>query len=339
MSAPRLAFLRATMPEPRRGGSAVELTLEPGLHVVVGGPTDGLFALAPLASGVVRPRSGRVLVDGKVPWGDAALRRRIGATASIATLPAIGSVRELVAACARIRRDDPDPLARIGAATLADRPIASLAPDEARAVDLALALALSRPLALVVTEPFADVAGVDRAAVARALARAADAGACVVVATASVADAVDLGGAVHLLEAGRVVREVAAADAQGLVPGRGLELRVVTDRPRELSAALAHDPLVLGVTWDAERAPSIIGVRGAALDDAAIALARAATSAGARVDAIAPVSPGLDEVRAASAGLALAAHHAAYRDANRPVTTPPDTSSDTPPASAREGLA
>lgn len=336
----RLTFARAVAPGPRRGGVALELALRPGLHALVGGPADGLFSIAPLAGGLVRPRSGRVLVDGHAPFSDAALRRRIGATSAAAALPAIGSVRALVAACARLRGERADPLARIGVATLAERRIASLSNGEARAVDLALALATPRPLAIVVTEPFAGVAGADHAAIVRALAEAADDGACVVVATASVADAIDVGGALHLLEAGRIVRSLAAADAQGLVPGRGLELRVATDSPRELAAALARDPAVVAVSWDAERAASVLTVRGDDPDAAAIAIARKAVEVRARIDAITPVAPGLEEVRAASAGLALAAHHAAYRAWNRAWTPPaPAAPAEPPPTPAREGAA
>lgn len=298
---PRLAFLRAVPPEPRRGGVAVDLALEPGLHAVVGGAADGLLALAPLAGGLVRPRAGSVLIDGRAPFGDADLRRRIGATSSVATLPAIGSVRALIDACARVRGDQADLLARIGVSTLEGRSLGSLSPHEARAVELALALAVPRPLAVVVTEPFADAGDIGRAAVLHALARAAEAGACVVVATASLGDAIDVGGEVHLLEAGRVARSVAAAEAPALIPGRGLELRVVTDRPRELCAALTQDPQVRAVTWNAERASSVVVVPGGDLDAAAIGLARAAAASGARIDAIAPGSPGLDEVRAAAA--------------------------------------
>jgi hypothetical protein len=56
----------------------------------------------------------------------------------------------------------------------------------------------------------------------------------------------------------------------------------------------------------------VVTVRGANIDRTALAVARAAAMTGGKVRSIAPVAPGLDEVRAASAGLALAAYHAAY---------------------------
>lgn len=331
----RLGFDRALSPE--KGAIPLDFSLGRGLHAIVGSPADGLYEVAPLAGGVVRARSGRVIVDGRDPHADPALRARIGATTSTAKLPDCGRVEQLLDTCARARGGDPRAmLDALGLGFLVGRRLATLSAEEARIIELSIALATPEPLALVLTEPFANPEGTSRSAVLDAIARAERAGACVLVATASVADAADLGGHVHLLESGRIARTLDAIDAVAL-PGRGVELRVATSDPRALSATLLRDAAVVSAAWDADRGASIVSVRGADLDALALAIARSALATSARIVSITPMAPSLDEVRAASSGLALAAYHAAYRYGSvAPRMAPPD---DPPPValSSSEG--
>jgi oleandomycin transport system ATP-binding protein len=206
----------------------------------------------------------------------------------------------------------------------ADRKLASLARWETRALDLVLALGTIEPLALVLTEPGADIAPFDRQVLRAKLWNAAEHGASVIVVTASMSDAIELAGTIHLFERGRIARWVPVDETGALLPGRGLELRLEVDLPRLLVAALADEPSVIGIDWDEQRHRSLLSIRGADLDRLALAVARAAAASGANVRSIAPVAPQLDEVRAAASGLALAAYHAAYQhSAPRPVPTQP----------------
>lgn len=309
----RLVFSLALPPEPRRSAIPLGFSLDVGLHAIVGLPEDGIRAIAPLGGGLVRPRSGQVFVDRRDPHGDPALRARIGVLAWEPMLPEALKVEQLFQACEPSRQSEAgEVLERLGLGALSERRLATLSTDEARAVELALALTTPEPLALFLTEPFANTAGASRAAVLEMLSDISLAPACVVVATASVADAVDLGGYVHLFEAGRITRSLAALDAATL-PGRHVELRVTTSDPRRLAAALAGNEAISSVVWDEERGASVVAVRGADLDRVALAVARAAASISASIQSIKPVAPSLDELRAASSGLALAAYHAAYR--------------------------
>lgn len=313
MSSPRLILQQALPPEPRRGGVPLHFSLPSGLHTVLGSPADGTIAIAPLAAGMIRPRSGKAAIDGQNPYVEPKLRARMGATAWEPVLPDSGGVEQLLRACERIRKSAAiEMLERLGLGRLRNRRIGSLSFDEKRALDLAMALATPEPLALVLTEPFANVAGANRAVALDAISKAAWAGACVVLATASVADAVEVGGQIHLLEAGRITRTLDALDAVAL-PGRDVELSVITADPRELAGALTGDEAVSSVVWDAKRSESLVSVRGPDLDRVAFAIASAARLVSAHIDSISPVAPSLDEIRAASSGLALAAYHAAYR--------------------------
>lgn len=308
MTRSRLVFDRAVPEKPRRGAVTLSFSMGLGVHAIVGRAEDGLESIVPLCAGLARPRSGRVLIDGRDPFGDPALRERVGAMGSAACLPLFGNVRQLFL---RTQRRI-EILGALGIAAYANRRLAALSPAEARAVELALALASPEPLVLALSEPFANVGDASRAATLDALHGAAASGACVIVTTTSMADATDLRGRVHLLEQGRIARSLDATEAV-ILPGRGVEFRVETDDPRALAAMLASDEAVLSITWNAERGESTVAVRGIDQARTALSIARAARAAGARIHSITPAAPSLDEVRAASAGLALAAYHAAYR--------------------------
>jgi len=320
----RLIVQRALSAGSPAGGVPVTLALPPGLHAILGTPTDGTTSIAELVGGMARPRAGQVLVAGREPYREPSLRARIGVTLAPPSLPDVGTVERLLRICMETRGGDARAmLERLGLAPLATRRITSLTPDEARAVELAIALATPNPLVLALTEPFANTAGADRGAVTEAMQHAAAAGAAVLAMTASVADAADLGGQVHLFERGVVTRTLSSL-AVAELPGSEAALRVTTNDPRALAAALTDLETVRSVTWDEARGLSFVTVRGPDLDRVGFAVARAAQRAGARIYAIQSITPGLEEVRAAASGLALAAYHAAYRHGSgTPMTAPP----------------
>jgi ABC-type multidrug transport system ATPase subunit len=313
-----LVTLHQALPRRARRSNLAPLDfwLGAGLHALVGTPADGTLAIAKLLGGVEPSASGQVIVAGRDPGRDPPLRARIGVTLDTPRLPAAHLVRDLLEEVDLLRGGRGAAamgLERLGLSQWSARKMTGLSRRELRALDLVIATTTSEPIALVLTEPGADIAPVNRQALRETLARAAEAGACVLVITASMSDAVELADTVHVLERGRIVRWVPVGETGALVPGRGIELRVEVDLPRLLVASLADDPAVIGIDWDQHGHRSVLSVRGDDLDQIALAVARAATSAGASVRSIAPVAPGLDEVRAAASGLALAAYHAAYR--------------------------
>lgn len=308
----------------------LDLSLSNGLHAVVGTPADGTLVIARLFGGVETSASGQVFVAGRDPGRDPAVRARIGVTLDTPSLPSAHLVRHLLAEVDRLRggQGAAAALERFGLSQWSGRTMSGLSRRELRALDLVIATSTNDPFALVLTEPGADIAPLDRQVLRETLARSAAAGACVLVITASMSDAVELADTVHVLERGQITRWVPVSETGALVPGRGIELRVEVDLPRLLVAALADDPAIIGIDWDQHGHRSVLSIRGDDLDQLALAVARAATAAGASVRSIAPVAPGLDEVRAAASGLALAAYHAAYRvyleqDALSRVGAPP----------------
>jgi ABC-2 type transport system ATP-binding protein len=334
---------------PRRARSfnlpPLDFWLGPGLHALVGAPSDGTGAIAKLVGGIEPPARGEVVVGGRAPSRHPDLRARIGVSLETPYLPVARRVADLLRRVDGLRGGTAamDALSEFGVAHWADRKMADLPQRDRRALELLIAVSTPDPLALSLTEPGADASSLDRQALRAALARAADGGACVIVATASMGDAVELCRTIHVLDRGNIARWVPVDEAGALAPGRSVALRVEVDLPRLLVATLADDPAIVGIDWDQQDRRASLTVRGDDLDALALAVARAASTSGASVRSIAPVAPGLDEVRAAASGLALAAYHAAYRSYGTPATvlattSPPYPSPDpSTPAQNPEG--
>jgi ABC-2 type transport system ATP-binding protein len=316
----------------------LDFWLGPGLHALVGAPSDGTVAIARLVGGIESPARGEVVVAGRAPSHHPDLRARIGVSLETPCLPQARRVGDLLRRVDALRGGSAaaEALSQFGLSHWADRKLENLPRRDLRALELLIAVSTPDPIALALTEPGADTSSLDRHVLRSALSRAADDGACVIVATASMGDAVELCRTIHVLERGNIARWVPADEAGALSPGRSVALRIEVDLPRLLVATLADDPAVVGIDWDQQDHRSSLMVRGNDLDRLALAVARAASTSGASVRSIAPVAPGLDEVRAAASGLALAAYHAAYRTYGAPSTAaslppPPLDPALTPP--------
>jgi ABC-2 type transport system ATP-binding protein len=331
---------------PRRARSLnlppLDFWLGPGLHALVGAPSDGTMAIARLVGGIEPPAHGEVVVAGRAPSHHPDLRARIGVSLETPCLPSARRVGDLLHRVDTLRGGGTaiHALSQFGLAHWTGRKLEELSHRDLRALELLIAVSTPDPIALALTEPGADTSSLDRHELRAALSRAADEGACVIVATASMGDAVELCRTIHILERGNIVRWVPVDDAGALAPGRSVALRVEIDLPRLLVATLADDPAVVGIDWDQQDHRSTLMVRGDDLDRLALAVARAASTSGASVRSIAPIAPGLDEVRAAASGLALAAYHAAYRSYAAPsgeasLHGPPETT--VPPAPGQGG--
>jgi hypothetical protein len=137
----------------------------------------------------------------------------------------------------------------------------------------------------------------------------------VIVATRSVADARRCGGRLLVLERGVLARGPSDAWPSAMTPGLRVELSVECDAPRRLLAELAGSPEVEQASFDG-RAGGRIELRGGDLERLALAVTRAALTAGVELRLLRAASPDLDTVHGASAGLAHAAYRAAQNGRN-----------------------
>jgi ABC-2 type transport system ATP-binding protein len=301
--------------------ASLSVSLGAGVHALLGRREDAVALVLDVIAGRLPVRSGSARLLG-VPVDAAAARRGRAHVPIDAALPDSLRVDEALAMAAEIRREPPsDPASRLdvlGLSSLARRAVRTLTPGEVRGVALAEALT-STARVLLIDEPFLALDPRAVAAVARAVRARADAGACVVFATASVRDAIDLADDVLTFERGALVRRGASTEPLAAHVRGGVRLRVVADGARALLAMLAADPAVRAV--DAE--PGAVIVSGYDQVALASAVARAALAAsassdgpGVAIDAMRPELAPLDELRAAMAGDTAGAYRAAYERAH-----------------------
>ena len=287
----------------------LDLVLGAGLHLVLGRPHDGTAALIEVLAGDRTPRSGRVRIDGRDPARSASLRRRIGVLGSRVEL--VGTtVADAVRAASIVRRSAADALERLELTYLAPRTLASLSQAEARAVELALALAVPRPLLLALFEPSLACA-ISRESFCERLRAIATEGAVIVIATSSPAESFGLPLTAWLLDGGRL-----AGGASGPLHGQGELVVWLTDADgsaaRKLAAALGTRPELTLVAWQqrAHESTSVVTVGAPELELAALAIAEVASALATPIVAIRPRANDLDGLLATARATATAHIHA-----------------------------
>lgn len=293
---------RGVAPAALRG---VSLAWRAGVLAVLGAPADGATLLLDVLAGVVSPRTGAALVDGRPP---AAARARIAYVPRDVVLPEALRVDEICALAATIRGEPvvaaAQRLAPLGVEGLAGRRASTLSRAESRAVALALALA-SRADVLLFDDPLAGVEPSVPSRLVAALRARAAAGASVVVTTPSVRDATLLGDELAVITAGAL----APVPARFAHLGRGgATLRVTlaaSSGAAAVVAALSNDAAVDSVTVAAYSAreeaarPRVVVASGRDLVALAAAVGRAVVQSEAQVEAIEPAVVPLEAVRAA----------------------------------------
>lgn len=301
-------------------GASLQLA-EAGLHVLLGAPTEGSTDVVPLVAGIRRPRSGSVRVFSADPYRSPEAR---SATASVLPEESLGAQGSVERVLARGLRASSSPssaksarelLERFELSDWAERPLRELSPREHRTLAATLALTYASARLHVWHEPLADLPRLDTSLVRESLQRASQQ-ALVVVTTASVADALELGGQVHLLERGRIVRQVpAAGGAMWLAPGNRQTLVVHSPQARQLAALALRDPRVAGSRVDVET-PAVVRLNGDSLPELAAALTElVAREPSLHIDQLGPEAVSLEETAASSSALARAAYDAAYAEA------------------------
>lgn len=254
----------------------VNLLLEPGVYGFVGAPEDGTAALCELCAGARAPKVGMLTVRGREPSRDPALRRSIGALLPQPALPPFGRVDDLAR-----RLGAEVPWRDLGLSTIAERKLSRLSFGEARAVELALALHLPRPVLVVLFEPDVGTESIDRGAVRRRIASLSEAGVPVVIASADVTSLRTLTEQVFVLEKGHVVGEGTAL-GWPVVGGPHIVVWLDgADDHRRLTDALEGAE---AMAWDASSGR--LAVAGDDLRGAARAVARAVTVSGVEVRAL-----------------------------------------------------
>ena len=283
-----------------------------GTHVVVGSERDGSGTLLALAAGLLPPAAGRVLLDGVAPWSHARTRGRIASLCATESLLPARDVARSLGLALRARGDARSALSvldRAGIAHFAAQRVSALAPREARAIALSLALSHPQPALLALHEPLSTAGILEQDFVLKTLSERSAAGAIVLCTANRLEDAARLGGNASALERGLWL-----GSGQARPPLGTFTLRVHTPEPRRLAARLSEAPDVSGVEWTGTRE---LLVHGSELEHLARSVVANARAEAIRITALKPDAPALEALAAARAGLAQAYYERARGDGPR----------------------
>ncbi len=294
--------LRPIFTERLRGA---QLSLEAGLHVVLGRPEDGLSELAELLAGVDPRGQGQVLLDAQHPHRDPRARRAIGVLRDQEPPLPRGALARIVAQ--RLPTGGVE-VARelLSTAGLLERTSQSLSSDERRSLMFLMATSVSRR-ALVVYEPLSRLPKIaPSTALGRLQAQAAE-GAVVIALTANPAHASALGGSTWLLDRGHLTRAPSAPT--GALP---VEFVVHVSCARRLLAELTESSLGLQLSPHERH---VLTVSGADPKATSLLILSAVQRAGVELYGLKPRTPTVDQLRAIAAARATMAYHAETRAA------------------------
>jgi ABC-type multidrug transport system ATPase subunit len=290
----------------------LSLSLDLGVHVVLGHEHDGTARLIELAAGVATPASGRVSYEGSAPDAAPELRRQIASLLHDESALGRGTIGEFLDVLGALRGSAPgEALPRIGYEPARERGLETLDAGERRALALAAALSHPAPRIVALHEPLEAARGLPIERVLERLQELATS-AVVLITTRSSADARRLGGTLYILERGTLVRSPAHAWPAELTPGSRPRFAIDCDDPRALLAELAREPSLDALQYDAEHAPRRVLVQGQDVQALALTLMNACQRAGVTIESLRLVTEDLELVHGASAGLVRAAYEAAY---------------------------
>ena len=289
--------------------SDVSFTVGPGVTALLGPNGAGKSTVLRLVSGLIRTSQGRLRVFGHDPRQSPALFRRIGLVpqqeALLEGMTARGFVtlaaelhgldRPAEAAAASLREVELDPADR--------RSLASYSKGMRQRVKVAQAL-VHDPELLVLDEPLDGLDPRQRLHLIGLFRRLGDEGRCVLVSSHVLDEVERFGSRVLVMAQGRLAAEGDFHAIRELMDKRPHRLRVRTDAPHALGAALLGTGTVVGITVTA--ADSMV------VDTLDVvrfrrAVAPAACSAGARLLELVPLDDDLESVFRYLVGPATAA--------------------------------
>ena len=273
----------------------VDVTFDPGLHLVLGSNGAGKTTLFRTLAGVLAPTAGQVLIDGRDPHHDLRAKALIGVGAHRAALAPRLSVMDNLSYWARILGLAPRVqyacVARVldllNLGPIATRRASGLSRGQAQRVSLARAL-LADPPVLLLDEPFAGVDPGVGMQLRDHLRQLAVDGCTVIVSTHELAEVSTLGDDVTVLQDGRVVGHGTTEALRATLVGSHYRLRV---RARgDLTGALAR----LGYAPEAAQGDSV--VVDVADEDAVEVLVAGLVTAGLGVREISPAASPLEDL-------------------------------------------
>jgi ABC-2 type transport system ATP-binding protein len=286
--------------------SEVSLTIGPGVTALLGPNGAGKSTLLRIVCGLTAPSQGSVQVLGRRPRVDLELWRDMGLVPQQEALPEALTARAFVTGMARMQ--DVKDAARVAAEHLElvdldpsdDRPLRTYSKGMRQRVKVAAALA-HRPPVIVLDEPLNGLDPAQRVRMIELFQRLGDEGHCVLVSSHILEEVERFGSRIIVIVEGRLAAEGSFHRIRDLMDDRPHRLRVRTDRPKQLAAALISAGVVSGVSVgrvaDGDHADSASMIVDT-LEVGALrqSIASLAASEDARLYELAPLDDDLDSV-------------------------------------------
>lgn len=278
--------------------SEVSLTVSPGITALLGPNGAGKSTVLRLLCGLIRPSQGSVRVFGRDPREDPALFARIGLVPqqealfeamtglTFVTLAAElqGMARPGAAAESALRTVELDPVDR--------RSLTAYSKGMRQRVKVAQAL-VHEPELVVLDEPLDGLDPRQRAHLIALFRRLGADGRCVLVSSHVLDEVERFGSRVLVMAQGRLAAEGDFHAIRELMDNRPHRLRLRTDRPHALGAALLASGTVIGVSV---RPSDSLAVDTTDVAGFRRAVAPAARSAGCRLLELVPLDDDLESV-------------------------------------------
>jgi ABC-2 type transport system ATP-binding protein len=238
---------------PVLGVNQVTLELRGGITGLVGANGAGKSTLLRLATGQLRPDLGTVQVLGCDAWGPQA-KRLVGYCPDVDAFYEEMSGEQFVSTMARLCGYDPAAtrqrtalaLERVGMTRRADRPIRGYSKGMRQRIKMAQAL-LNDPQLLILDEPLSGIDPVGRGEFIALFRELAAQGKCLLVSSHELEELEKLTDHVAVMARGRIAAVGTLTQIRDLLDDHPLSVRVDTDRPRPLAAALMDLADVVGV--------------------------------------------------------------------------------------------
>ena len=235
------------------GVNEISVQVEPGITGMLGPNGAGKTTLIKLVAGQLRPSLGEVRICGMRAW-TAAAKRRVGYCPDADTFYEEMSGREFVWTMARLhgfnrsdaRRRTEEVLAEVGMSDRANRRLRGYSKGMRQRIKLAQAL-VHDPQVIVVDEPLNGVDPVGRRELMELFRSLAARGKALLISSHILDEMDTLADRVLFMGRGRVLAEGTLAEIRDMLDTHPLQLRIKSDRPRELAGRIVQWDLVRGI--------------------------------------------------------------------------------------------
>jgi ABC-2 type transport system ATP-binding protein len=231
--------------------SEVSLTFGPGVTALLGPNGAGKSTVLRLIAGLARPSQGEVTVAGHDPAGGGEGARAIGIAPQQEAMFDRYTAHEFVRVAGVLHGvDDPSAaattaLARAGMDPELDRPIATFSKGMRQRTKLAQAL-VNDPKVVLLDEPLNGLDPQGRREMIEVFSRLGEEQKVVIVSSHVLDEVARLGSRVAVIAQGRVAAEGDYREIRTLLDDRPRRIRIRSDRPQQLTAALISDGLCIG---------------------------------------------------------------------------------------------